>query len=68
MSRLYDTVEPTVIDDAMLKKTIEEQGPQEEAGNVARKDGIFYDEVQSLRLDFKSRIWLFLFDFNKYKL
>lgn len=56
MSRLYDTVEPTVIDDAMLKKTIEEQGPQEEAGNVARKDGIFYDEVQSLRLDFKSRI------------
>lgn len=68
MSRLYDTVEPTVIDDAMLKKTIEEQGPQEEAGNVARKDGIFYDEVQSLRLDFKSRIWLFLFDFNIYKL
>ena len=38
----------------MLKKTIEEQGPQEEAGNVARKDGIFYEEVQSLRLDFKS--------------
>ena len=54
MSRLYDTVEPTVIDDVMLKKTIEEQGPQEEAGNVARKDGIFYEEVQSLRLDFKS--------------
>jgi hypothetical protein len=56
MSRLYDTVEPTVIDDVMLKKTIEEQGPQEEAGNVARKDGIFYEEVQSLRLDFKSNI------------
>ena len=56
MSLLYDTVEPTVIDDVMLKKTIEEQGPQEEAGNVARKDGIFYEEVQSLRLDFKSNI------------
>ena len=59
MSRLYDTVEPTVIDDTMLKKTIEEQGPQEEAGNVARKDGIFYEEVQSLRLDFKSLFYLF---------
>ncbi len=54
MSRLYDTVEPTVIDDVMLKSTIIEQGPQEEAGNVARKDGIFYEEVPSLRLDFKS--------------
>ena len=54
MSRLYDTVEPTVIDDSMLKATIIEQGPQEEAGNVARKDGIFYEEVPTLRLDFKS--------------
>jgi len=54
MSRLYDTVEPSVIDDVMLKSTIIEQGPQEEAGNVARKDGIFYEEVHSLRLDFKN--------------
>ena len=58
MSRLYDTVEPTVIDDAMLKSTIVEQGPQEEAGNVARKDGIFYEEVPSLRLDFKSNFFV----------
>ena len=55
MSRLYDTVEPTVIDDGMLRSTIEEQGPQEEAGNIAKKDGIFYEEVQTLRLDFKSK-------------
>ena len=61
MSRLYDTVEPTVIDDVMLKKTIEEQGPQEEAGNVARKDGVSYGEVQSLRLDFKSNSFSDLF-------
>lgn len=54
MSRLYDTVEPTVIDDAMLRSTIEEQGPQEEAGNIAKKDGIVYEEVQALRLDFKN--------------
>jgi hypothetical protein len=55
MSRLYDTVEPAVIDDVLLKTAIEEQGPQDEAGNIARKDGIFYEEVLSLRLDFKSK-------------
>ena len=55
MSRLYDTVEPAVIDDAMLRSTIEEQGPQEEAGNIAKKDGFFYEEIISLRLDFKSK-------------
>jgi hypothetical protein len=54
MSRLYDTIEPAVIDDVMLKNAIEEQGPQEEAGNVAKKEGISYKEVHSLRLDFKS--------------
>jgi hypothetical protein len=54
MSRLYDTVEPAVIDDSMLRLTIEEQGPQEEAGNIAKKEGIIYEEIQSLRLDFKS--------------
>jgi hypothetical protein len=54
MSRLYDTVEPSVIDDAMLKAAVEEQGPQEEAGNVAKKDGVNYEETLSLRLDFKS--------------
>ena len=54
MSRLYDTVEPAVIDDGMLRLTIEEQGPQEEAGNIAKKEGIIYEEIKSLRLDFKS--------------
>jgi hypothetical protein len=55
MSRLYDTVEPAVIDDGMLKAAIEEQGPQEEAGNIARRDGMPYEEVERLRLDFKSK-------------
>ena len=61
MSRLYDTVEPSVIDDVMLKTAIEEQGPKEEAGNIARKDGISYDEVREIRLDFKSRL-IIVFD------
>ncbi|RNA42467.1 leucine-rich repeat-containing 48 isoform X1 [Brachionus plicatilis] len=54
MSRLYDTVEPSVIDDKMLKTCIEEQGPKDEAGNIAKKDGILYEEVLSLRLDFQN--------------
>jgi hypothetical protein len=54
MSRLYDTVEPSVIDDVMIRTALEEQGPQEEAGSIAKKDGISYEEAVSLRLDFKS--------------
>ena len=54
MSRSYDTVEPNVIDDAMLKAAIEEQGPKEEAGQIARREGIHFEEVTQLRLDFKS--------------
>lgn len=66
MSRLYDTVEPAVIDDVLLKSAIEEQGPQDEAGNVARKDGIFYEEVLSLRLDFKSKFYLNTIEYKIY--
>ena len=58
MSRLYDTVEPTVISDAMLKAAIEDQGLQEEAANIVRKEGMFYEEIKSLKLDFKSKFQL----------
>ena len=57
MSRLYDTVEPSVIDDGMLRKSIEEQAVEEkgaEAGAISKNDGVPYQEVLSLRLDFKS--------------
>ena len=72
MSRLYDTVEPSVIDDQMLRAAIEEQGPQEEAGNIARKEGTRYEEIVSLRLDFKSFFSFFaikceFYDFNLVK-
>ncbi|XP_062581507.1 dynein regulatory complex subunit 3-like [Saccostrea cucullata] len=52
MSRLYDTVEPAVIDEEMLKKAVEEQGPKEEAGKIAKQEGIDFGDVLSLRLDF----------------
>lgn len=57
MSRLYDTVEPLVIDEKMLHKAVEEQGPKEEAGRIAKTEGIDFGDVTSLRLDFKSRFW-----------
>ena len=55
MSRLYDTVEPAVIDDEMLRRAVEEQGPKEEAGKIAKQEGINYSDVLALRLDFRSK-------------
>ena len=55
MSRLYDTVEPAVIDDEMLRRAVEEQGPKEEAGKIAKNEGISYCDVITLRLDFRSK-------------
>lgn len=54
MSHLYDTVEPNVISEALLKKCIKEQGPKGEAGKVANAEGIEFNEIEHLRLDFKS--------------
>ncbi|XP_069501819.1 dynein regulatory complex subunit 3 [Ambystoma mexicanum] len=54
MSRLYDTTEPNVIDDAMLAIAVEEQGPQEEAGRFAKMEGIDFRDVTQLHLDFKN--------------
>lgn len=54
MQRLYDSVEPRVMDEDMLKLAVGEQGPQEEAGQLARQEGILFKDVVSLRLDFQS--------------
>ncbi|XP_070188419.1 dynein regulatory complex subunit 3-like [Littorina saxatilis] len=54
MSRLYDTVEPSVIDEEMLMRAVEEQGPKEEAGKLAKIEGIDFGDVRHLRLDFKN--------------
>lgn len=56
MSRLYDTIEPSVVDDDMLQKAVVEQGPKNEAGKLAREEGIDFSDVTALRLDFKSRL------------
>ena len=62
MSRLYDTIEPSVIDEQMLKDAVEEQGPKGEAGRIAKQEGIDFGDVLSLRLDFKSRFVLIVYN------
>nr|KAG5697853.1 hypothetical protein BaRGS_017110 [Batillaria attramentaria] len=54
MSRLYDTVEPSVVDEEMLLHAVEEQGPKEEAGKIAKSEGMDFGDVTALRLDFKN--------------
>ncbi|XP_074244400.1 dynein regulatory complex subunit 3 isoform X1 [Saimiri boliviensis] len=54
MNRLYDSMEPRVIDDGMLKLAVGEQGPQEEAGELAKQEGILFKDVLSLQLDFRN--------------
>lgn len=56
MSRMYDNLEPTVIDEDLLRSAVEEQGPKEEAGKIAKAEGIDFGDVRSLRLDFKSKL------------
>ncbi|XP_034639862.1 dynein regulatory complex subunit 3 isoform X3 [Trachemys scripta elegans] len=65
MSRLYDTIEPNVIDEKMLQKAVEEQGPQEELGQLAKREGIDYKDVIELQLDFRNilkidNLWQFV--------
>lgn len=42
------------MDDNMLKLAVGEQGPQEEAGQLAKQEGILFKDVLSLQLDFQS--------------
>lgn len=50
--------QPKVVDEAMLQQAIEEQRPQGQAGEIAKKEGIQYGEVLHLQLEYKSKnIW-----------
>nr|XP_051697940.1 dynein regulatory complex subunit 3 isoform X2 [Oryctolagus cuniculus] len=54
MSRLHNSIEPRVMDDEMLKLAVSEQGPREEAGQLAKQEGILFKDVLTLRLDFQN--------------
>jgi len=67
MSRLYDTIEPSVIDETLLHQCIEEQGPDGEAGKIAKNEGIDFKEVLELKLSYKStRIIVFPWQLSNY--
>lgn len=42
------------MDDDVLKLAVQEQGPQDEAGQLAKQEGILFKDVLSLQLDFQS--------------
>ena len=49
----YNTIEPAVIDEDLLRKAVNDQ-VNSEISEIARKEGIDPIEVVSLRLDYKS--------------
>lgn len=49
----YLTIEPTVIDEEILRKAVNDQVSPEIA-DVARREGIEFSSVMSLRLDYKN--------------
>ncbi|XP_043567726.1 dynein regulatory complex subunit 3 isoform X4 [Chiloscyllium plagiosum] len=54
MSRLYKTIEPSVIDDEMLEEAVEKQGPPGRAGQIAQLEGIEFKDVKHLQLDYRN--------------
>lgn len=54
MSRLYDTVEPAVINHEMLYGAVHDQGPKEYAAGIAKEEGLEFEDVKKLRLDFRN--------------
>nr|XP_058139327.1 dynein regulatory complex subunit 3 isoform X2 [Dasypus novemcinctus] len=54
MNRLGDSMEPRVIDDDLLKLAVSEQGPRDEAGQLAKQEGILFKDVLALQLDFQN--------------
>jgi len=53
-SHIYGSVEPNVISEDLLRECVIDQGPLGEAGRLAKLEGINFDEVKELRLDFQS--------------
>nr|CAD7259751.1 unnamed protein product [Timema shepardi] len=52
MSIIHDFLEPGVIDNAMILKAMDEQGPKGEAGRLAKEEGRSMEEVDKIRLEF----------------
>lgn len=59
MSELYDVKEASVIDEEMLQKAIAEQRPRGQSGLVDKEEGLRYDKVTELRLDYRCKSHVF---------
>lgn len=53
----YSTIEPTVIDEDLIRKAINDQ-LNAEIADVAKKEGVSVEDVHTLRLDYKSNLLL----------
>lgn len=51
---IYKELEPSVLNEKIISKTIIDQGPDGEAGRLFRSAEIQYDKVTILRLEFLS--------------
>jgi hypothetical protein len=61
---MYNNIEPAVIDQELLQKCIHEQIPSEIL-QMANEEGIDYEDVNSLRLDYRSIFLLLTLDILK---
>ncbi|KAF6776711.1 hypothetical protein AHF37_03204, partial [Paragonimus kellicotti] len=52
--RLWGTNEPTIITQTLLQAAVYAQGPKEEAGRIARVEGIDFSTVKELALNFQN--------------
>ncbi|KAF7262076.1 hypothetical protein EG68_00644 [Paragonimus skrjabini miyazakii] len=52
--RLWGTKEPTIITQTLLQAAVYAQGPKEEAGRIARVEGIDFATVKELTLNFQN--------------
>lgn len=48
----HDLREPGVIDEAMIYNAVIEQGPKGEEGRLFKEQGVVYEEIKYLRLEF----------------
>ncbi|CAH8468475.1 unnamed protein product [Dicrocoelium dendriticum] len=54
VQRLWGTKEPSIITQVLLRAAVYAQGPKGEAGVIARTEGIEYNTVQELSLNFQN--------------
>ncbi|XP_053298670.1 dynein regulatory complex subunit 3 [Pleuronectes platessa] len=45
--------QPILMDEELVQKAVDEQTPRDQAGRIARAEGIHLDEVLAIRLDFR---------------